>query len=270
MRVKLVFQAGGHFEEARVGSDRGDVLVFHAEFSAGGCVKVEEGPRGVLSWQEPVVRLHDDEREAVQFGGIALKERLFGSFDVHFEEEWGVVGYGFGREEGSDGDHSDFGAIVCLGGSITILAFAWIGEVREAIVSGNAGLDQVDVKAGGISFQEREVVGGWLHGDDMGTGVAGDEPENTGTDVSSTIDDQGLLSCGDNLVVDTLDEHAMRANWHVVLGLGETLINDTGVGKVAAMDDGEVPASKGDVGDLLMSGDVGVSHVSCKVEQGTH
>jgi hypothetical protein len=274
--VGICLRLGG-FEVAGVVGDGGDVLVLHGELPSAGGVEAEEGDGGLLAGEEPIVGLHDDERKLVEEGGVGVEEIFLGAFDVDFEEEGGVEGGGLGGEEGGHGEHGDLWTLLGGVGAVGEGAFAGVGEVGDAVGWGYTGLAEVDVVVAAVALEEGEVVGGGLDGEDVGMGVAGEEPEDAGADVGAAVYDEGFAAGGDDVLVDTVDVGAVGPAGHVVLGLLEALGDDLTVGVGAPVDDGDGFAETGGAGELEIGGDLGVVQATgeqddlarCAVEEST-
>jgi hypothetical protein len=87
----------------------------------------------------------------------------------------------------------------------------------------------------------------------------GGEPRDTGADIGTAVDDEGLQARGDDLPVEVLDEDTVCSDGHIVLGMGETLLNGERVVVAPApvfQVEGVAPVS--DLGEGVIVGNVGM------------
>lgn len=246
-----------------------DIFVVHAEFSARRGMKTEELLGRKLARQHPVMRLKDDQREAVEGRGLAAEERLFGPLYIYLEEKGRVLRRRFCQEERLKADDLDFDALVV--GICSIAHVSAIGaEIRMAVLGTNACLSKIDIQSGTIPAQEVEVIRRGFDGNDVGLRVSGGEPCDAGTDVGSAVDDQRLLSGGQHLLINLFDENTMGADGHIVLELLEALLNGKDViGAPSPVLNGKMPSPIFDFGYHVIGGDAGIHHASREMDERT-
>src|SRR5258705_7144859 len=143
--------------------------------------------------------------------------------------------------------------------------------MRAPVRGGHAHLPQVDVKAGAVGAEELEVVRSRFDGDDVGFRVTRVEPENAAANVRPAVDNQWLTSGGNDLLVDILNQNTVGADRHVVLGLGETLVDGHQIGGIVAtvLHSDLLPATFGFV-DGIADGDIWIGNPPGLMEHGLH
>lgn len=99
--------------------------------------------------------------------------------------------------------------------------------------------------------------------------VARGEPGDAGANVGSAVDDQGLTSGGDDVLIEAIDVGSVDSGGHVVLALDEALLDGQGVGLApTAVSDGEATVSATNFGYAAGGGDSRIGGATQESDEG--